>query len=137
MNKMMEQFVNKFQEEINKIDREYLRKIQGDMHLCSAKCCSDLNSSQESFQRCLEKCSIPIQRANQYMQSEMQEMENRLQRCVHSCADRIKDENEADKVKNRAKMEQCIDQCSDELIKILPSYTKRMKDWFNAGNHQA
>ena len=33
---------------------------KGDMYRCSAKCCDDLGSSQNEFQRCTERCSQPV-----------------------------------------------------------------------------
>ena len=45
------------------------------MHDCSAKCCRNLDSSQNEFQCCQENCQVPIMKANSYMQNEMSDME--------------------------------------------------------------
>lgn len=55
---------------------------QGDMHLCAAKCCDDKNASMDNVQGCIERCSAPVNRAQQYLQKELGEYQGRLQRCV-------------------------------------------------------
>ena len=42
-------------------------------------------------QRCVERCSGPAQRAQQYVQSELEQFQNSLGRCVQMCQDDIKD----------------------------------------------
>ncbi len=74
----MEAFVDKIQEEIGVFDREYLRKIQGDMYRCSALCCDDVSSSQNDFQRCTDKCSQPALKADKFMQEQMQDIQVKI-----------------------------------------------------------
>lgn len=52
------------------------------MHLCAAKCCQDGTSSVDSVQRCVDRCSAPMTRAQNYVQHELGEFQGRLQRCV-------------------------------------------------------
>lgn len=52
------------------------------MHLCAAKCCEDKNGSIDTVQGCIERCSAPVNRAQQYVQKELGEYQGRLQRCV-------------------------------------------------------
>lgn len=52
------------------------------MHLCAAKCCEDKNGSIDAVQGCIERCSAPVNRAQQYVQKELGEYQGRLQRCV-------------------------------------------------------
>jgi hypothetical protein len=61
---------------------------------------------------------------------------DRFQRCAMSCADKVKDQSglgEANTQKNRTEMESCVNKCGDEMIKLLPTFTKRMRDWFTKG----
>lgn len=55
------------------------------MHLCAAKCCDDKTGSIDSVQSCIERCSGPVNRAQQYVQKEMGDYQGRLQRCVMVC----------------------------------------------------
>lgn len=52
------------------------------MHLCAAKCCQDSTSSVDSVQRCVDRCSAPMTKAQNYVQYELGEFQGRLQRCV-------------------------------------------------------
>lgn len=67
-----------------KIQRIYLffSFLQTDMHLCAAKCCQDSNASVDSVQNCVDRCSQPLTRAQNYVQHELGEFQGRLQRCV-------------------------------------------------------
>ncbi|RMZ92932.1 hypothetical protein BpHYR1_042216 [Brachionus plicatilis] len=134
----MENFANKVQEEIDSIDREYLRKIQGNMFRCNANCCDNPNISQTDLERCLETCSHPAVKAQQFMNQQMQEIQDRVQRCLMSCADEIKDKamfNKAEDLVNSAEMKKCSAKCEDEMLKILPNYTKKMREWLSKGNN--
>ena len=42
-------------------------------------------------QRCVERCSGPAQRAQQFVQSELEQFQSSLGRCVQMCQDDIKD----------------------------------------------
>ena len=134
----MEEFVNKLQDEISVFDKEYLRSIQGDMFRCSANCCDNKSVSQGELQRCLEKCSVPAMKADKFMQEQIQDIQDRFQRCAMSCADKVKDRagfgaDASTQEKSRAEMEACVGKCGDEMLKTLPQFTKRMKEWFNKG----
>lgn len=51
-----------------------------------------------------------------------------------SCADKIKDKSstlgQSPNNTQREEMEQCVAKCGDEMIKLLPTFTKKMQDWF-------
>lgn len=64
-----------------------LMLFQQEMHLCAAKCCDDKNASIDTVQSCIERCSQPVNRAQRYIQSEMEGFQGRLQRCVMVCYD--------------------------------------------------
>jgi len=134
----MEEFVNKIQDEISVFDREYLRKIQGDMFRCSAHCCDNKDSSQQEIQRCLDKCSGPALKADKFMQEQMQEMQDRFQRCAMSCADKVKDRarsGESTSERSRVEMETCVAKCGEEMMNLLPTFTKRIREWFSKGHY--
>lgn len=54
-----------------------------------------------------------------------------------SCVDKIKDKasiGDASQARaNQAEMDSCVKKCGDEMIKLLPTYTKRMTEWFKKG----
>lgn len=53
-----------------------------------------------------------------------------------SCADEIKDKSmysKAEDLVNSAEMKKCSAKCEDEMLKLLPNYTKKMREWFSKG----
>ncbi|CAG0878959.1 unnamed protein product [Darwinula stevensoni] len=76
---------------INDLDKSILRKMQGNMHICAAKCCTNTEANLEEVHACIEQCARPLTGAQNYVQSEMQHFQDRLQRCVITCQDGIKD----------------------------------------------
>lgn len=55
---------------------------KGDMHRCAARCCDDQTSGIDSVQGCVERCSNPVNRAQQFVHTELEGFQGRLQRCV-------------------------------------------------------
>ncbi|XP_068622074.1 protein FAM136A isoform X2 [Battus philenor] len=56
---------------VNELDKSYLRKMQGDMHRCAAKCCDDTQTSLERVHGCIDNCTTALNNANNYVQKEM------------------------------------------------------------------
>lgn len=52
------------------------------MHFCAAKCCEDKQSSIDSVQGCVERCSAPLNKAQRFVHTELEGFQGRLQRCV-------------------------------------------------------
>ena len=52
------------------------------MHKCAAKCCDDKFSSIDTVQGCIERCSAPLNQAQQFVHTELEGFQGRLQRCV-------------------------------------------------------
>ncbi|XP_033109825.1 protein FAM136A-like [Anneissia japonica] len=117
---------------VTELDTQYIRKMQGDMYRCSARCCDNTSSNMEEAQRCIERCSQPLQRAQNTIQTELQDYQERLQRCAVQCQDDVKDRlspgassQQIDAL--RGEMESCLVKCGDKHIAILPAMMKRMK----------
>ncbi|XP_052860654.1 protein FAM136A isoform X2 [Anopheles cruzii] len=118
---MIEQQKQRIEMEITRqlddLDRTVLRKMQADMHDCAAKCCKDMNSSMDTVQQCVERCSVPAQRAQQHVESEINSFNSRLQRCVMDC----------DIAKYTAEFERCAIKCVDKHVGILPNMFESMR----------
>lgn len=71
-------------EMIHEVYKTHLRKMQSNMHLCAVNCCDDLvrQPSLDSVQSCIEDCTIPLMRAQDYMQHELGIFQTKLQNCV-------------------------------------------------------
>lgn len=46
--------------------------LQADMYRCSTNCCEDKNLSLEEVQNCIDRCSTKVNRAQNYIQGEIQ-----------------------------------------------------------------
>jgi hypothetical protein len=51
------------------------------------------------------------------------------------CGDKVRDRQDLDKIQQRTEVESCIKTCSDEIIKLLPAFSKRMNDWFKSKSY--
>lgn len=108
------------------------------MHLCAAKCCEDRQSSIESVQKCVEKCSLPLTRSQRYVHQELEGFQGRLQRCVMDCNDQIKDKmppnpTDSDITKYTGQFERCAVKCVDKHVDIIPNMLKTIKAVLSKG----
>ncbi|XP_022909820.1 protein FAM136A-like [Onthophagus taurus] len=118
---------------VNEIDRDFLRKMQGTMHRCAAKCCDDNVMSLESVQRCIENCGVQLNESQNYVQRELEGLQHRLQRCVMDCNDTVKDKmgpNPANTEisKYTLMFENCAVKCVDKHLELIPSVMKAIKN---------
>ncbi|XP_022086590.1 protein FAM136A-like [Acanthaster planci] len=117
---------------VNQLDQETFRSMQREMYLKSAKCCENSTASMSEVQSCIEKCSQPLQAAQNYMQSELNDFLDRLQRCGMQCQDNIKDRlvpsatpAQVDKLK--AELEDCVIKCGEKHINLLGPMKQRIQ----------
>ncbi|KAF1785436.1 Protein of unknown function DUF842, eukaryotic [Phytophthora cactorum] len=73
---------------VDRLDRTLLRGLQRDGYLCAAKVFENKSWSSEQLAAAVERCQMPTQQLNQFMQQEMQNFQNRIQRCVQDCQER-------------------------------------------------
>lgn len=123
---------------INEIDRTKLRGLEQKMHLCAADCCGNPLANIEEVHRCVERCQAPTQRAQQFVQSELEHFQESLSRCVLSCQDEVKDKvgpntPEAEISKYRRDFETCAITCCDKNIGKLPGLLIKLKTAFESG----
>ena len=74
------------------LDKQYYRPMQKKTYLCSAECMDHGHFSQEQLQQCVQRCSVPLQQAQQVQQQEMGQFQERLSRCAQSCQDVARDQ---------------------------------------------
>lgn len=118
---------------ISQLDQEHLRKMQGEMYRCGAKCCDQQNLSMDEVHRCIDRCSEPVNRAQALIQNEIQMFQDRLQRCALACQDQVRDKmspgaTEADISRYRHELESCVRKCSETHIDLIPSLKKRVQE---------
>ncbi|KAF4043718.1 Eukaryotic hypothetical protein [Phytophthora infestans] len=119
---------------VDRLDRTLLRGLQRDGYLCAAKVFENKSWSSEQLAAAVERCQMPTQQLNQFMQQEMQTFQNRIQRCVQDCQDKAQDSfpaggNPSEKQIARAQkdMETCVGRCMDSHVSLLPNISSRIE----------
>lgn len=102
------------------------------MHLCAADCCSDAKASMNSVHACVEHCARDLNKAQNFVQNELGQFQERLQRGVLLCQDKIKEKvgpnpTEADMKRYRAEFESCAVDCVNYHVNQLPSLKQKIK----------
>ncbi|KAH8408987.1 hypothetical protein KR009_004916 [Drosophila setifemur] len=105
------------------LDRDYLRKLQIEMHACAKKCCADADANADAVQRCVDRCQIPLTRARCFVQQELTEFENRLESCMQQCRLRGSD----------CHLERCSIDCIDGHVALLPQIVRNMRATLEKG----
>uniref|UniRef100_A0A0K8TPY8 Protein FAM136A n=1 Tax=Tabanus bromius TaxID=304241 RepID=A0A0K8TPY8_TABBR len=133
---MIEQQRQRVEQEMTKLvdemDRSHLRKMQAEMHRCAAMCCEEQTASLDTVQRCVERCSIPLTKAQKYVHTELEGFQGRLQRCVMQCNDDVKvkmspSPSEMEIAKYTDEFERCAIKCVDKHISLIPNMLKTIK----------
>ena len=106
------------------------------MHLCAASCCQDSTASMNSVHACVENCTRAVNVAQNFVQNEMGQFQERLQRGVLLCQDKIKEKvgpspTEGDMKRYRAEFESCAVDCVNYHINQLPNLMQKIKKGLN------
>ncbi|XP_017041955.1 protein FAM136A [Drosophila ficusphila] len=105
------------------LDRDYLRKLQIEMHTCATACCADADASAEAVQRCVDRCQIRLTRARCFVQQGLSDFENRLEKCIQQCRIHGSD----------SQLERCSSNCVDSHVASLPEMLRAMRDTLEKG----
>lgn len=102
--------------------------------------CGNTTASIDDVHMCVEECQKPVQRAQNFVQSELQRFQESLQRCVMSCQDEVKDKVTPDLpedklAKFREQFEGCAIKCCDANIARLPTVSQKVKDTLKSGRY--
>ncbi|XP_013777296.1 protein FAM136A-like [Limulus polyphemus] len=124
---------------VEELDKSCLRKMQGDMHRCAASCCDKTGMNIDEVHRCIETCSEKMNKAQNYVQNELSNYQDRIQRCVMQCQDAIRDNvtpetTEAEVQKYRDQFESCVVKCAETHVDMVPGILKRMKNMLEKGS---
>ena len=113
---------------IDTVEKSKIRPLQRESFVCSVTCCDDPDSTQQSFQRCIQKCNINVKRASQAFQHELNRFQNRMQRQTQECQESARDwqmggAKEAD-VQQRFK--DCTDRVLGRNRQAIPELKQRL-----------
>ncbi|XP_017083921.1 protein FAM136A [Drosophila eugracilis] len=105
------------------LDRDYLRKLQIEMHACASACCADVDANAEAVERCVDRCQIRLTRARCFVQQGMSDFENKLEKCIQQCRVHGSDYH----------LERCTNNCVDSHVGLLPEMLRAMRDTLEKG----
>lgn len=129
---------NGMQEFVQNIDKNHLRNMERDMHLCAVECCSNQTANLEEVMNCKQKCEVKLDRAQKYVQTELERFLESSNRCGLSCQDDIMDKvtpntPEAEIEKYRTEFNSCLIKCSDTSVAKLPALSKKVTESLKSG----
>eukprot|EP00099_Drosophila_melanogaster_P006735 NP_001259368.1 uncharacterized protein Dmel_CG12661, isoform B [Drosophila melanogaster] len=105
------------------LDRDYLRKLQIEMHRCATACCADADANAEAVERCIDRCQIRLTRSRCFVQQGISDFENRLEKCIQQCRLNGSDYS----------LERCTSNCVDSHVGLLPEMFRAMRDTLEKG----
>lgn len=120
---------------IDDIEKQFLRKEARKAYACSVTCYDKAGTTGpvDSLEACVRQCQIPYQQANQVVQVEVGNYQNRLDRAMSECQNKARDimkpgdENDA---KRMQKIEDallgCMSQTVNEYVGLLRPMRERV-----------
>ncbi|KAI6240968.1 hypothetical protein M3Y99_00406600 [Aphelenchoides fujianensis] len=104
------------------------------MFSCSAQCCEDKRSSRQAIEECVERCNIPMKRAQNSLETELGTLQDQLSRCSMTCYDKLVQQMgiDVDKYTDsqlntfKEKLSSCVDTCASDHLKLLPKIRDRL-----------
>ncbi|KAH0644506.1 hypothetical protein KY284_032390 [Solanum tuberosum] len=121
--------------EVNTAAQTQLSGVQDHVHFTLQqayfKCayeCFDRRKKQEVIDNCVEYCSVPVLKAQNFIESEMADFQEKMNRSLMVCQDKFEaaklQKNKSDAIKD---MESCVDQSVQDNIKTLPHLVGKFK----------
>ncbi|KAL7563082.1 hypothetical protein ACA910_022575 [Epithemia clementina (nom. ined.)] len=120
---------------LDEIDKKHVRKIARSAYACVVACYDNAGTSgsSETLDQCARSCNVPHQQANNLLQSEVNQFQNRLNRSMQECQDKVRDMMKPGDEKNVKKMQQvedaliaCISKTVDNHISLLKPMQQRI-----------
>ncbi|GMY32785.1 protein FAM136A-like [Fagus crenata] len=124
--------------DINIAAKEHLSPIQDHVNFTLQqayfKCayeCFDRRRSQDQISNCVENCSVPVVRSQQMVENEMAKFQERLSRSLMVCQDKYEAAKVQKKPGTMNDLESCVEQSTQDGIKMLPHLGDRLKASFS------
>mmetsp|Transcript_19951 Transcript_19951/g.24617 ORF Transcript_19951/g.24617 Transcript_19951/m.24617 type:complete len:152 (-) Transcript_19951:826-1281(-) len=120
---------------VDEIERSLLRPVARNAYACVVKCYDDAgqNGSVEAIDHCSQRCQAPYQMANNVVQQEVGQFQNRLNRGMMQCNDDASAMITPDVQKDSRKMKKvedtilkCISKTVDNQMKQLQPMRQRV-----------
>ncbi|XP_018832728.1 protein FAM136A-like [Juglans regia] len=123
--------------QVNLAAKEYLSPIQDHVNFTLQqayfKCayeCFDRKRNHDEISACVENCSVPVVRSQQMVENEMAKFQERLNRSLMVCQDKFEAAKLQKKPGGLQELESCVDQSTQDSIKMLPHIAGKLKASF-------
>lgn len=96
------------------------------MHIKIANCYK--TSTTEGLQNCIDQASHPVNVMNNYLQNEINGLQNRLTRCISECRDLASDKFTSQKDEKAAHkfLLSCSNECADKTLSQAKAMQSRL-----------
>jgi hypothetical protein len=111
---------------IEDVSMNTMLPIQKKGYLAMAQCC-DSKGSQREVQSCINQAQRPSQVAQQIMNNQLQQFQNRLQRGQMDCDDQVKDRYPGLDGSDPKKMERAQNEYNACIAKTFDKYSSMVK----------
>jgi hypothetical protein len=118
---------------LDKVDMQRLRPLHKDAYLKMAACHDKRNASAQEIQHCVQGCGRKMEAANQIIQAEMGQLQNRLERCSMGCQDEVrdamhgKDNSQANQEMAERLALKCTGSCVNKHMDLLKSVQHKLE----------
>jgi len=118
---------------LDEIEKVHVRPLARKSYLCAASCYDKAGKtgSSDQIQNCIQTCQMPFQQAQSYVNSEIQQFQDRLTRGMMQCNDEARDAmystngSSSTNISNDA-VAKCFTSCVDKHMQLLDSMKSRI-----------
>ncbi len=121
---------------LDEIEKIHVRPLARKSYLCAASCYDKAGKtgSSDQIQHCIQTCQMPFQQAQSYINSEIQQFQDRLTRGMMQCNDEARDamystsgnSNSSNNNNNNEAVAKCFTTCVDKHIQVLDTMKSRI-----------
>jgi hypothetical protein len=114
------------------VEKDTLRPLQITTHKKIIDCYSNKNASSQECEHCANNCTVPIRNAQNLIQNEMSQFQQKLQRCAMVCQDEVTSKyggnpSEKDMPAAQKAANSCVSSCVDKHIAMLKAMQSKIE----------
>ena len=110
---------------MDSLDKGRIRPLQK-ASLLKMAACTDL-STRSQIDQCMQKTQMPMNVAQNIINQEMQQFQQRLERCMLDCQDSVRDKNYNSEDAKEKAYYSCAASCMDKNLALLKSTQARIE----------
>ncbi|XP_065071732.1 protein FAM136A-like [Rhopilema esculentum] len=125
---------------LSDVERQRLRPLLAQSHMCAARCYSNKISGKESLEQCTQQCFHPVQQVQEFIGKELGNFQDRLGRCARQCQDEVQDKvdsstTHAEVTSLQQELDTCVVKCCNTHVDMVPRIMGRIKELLEQFNN--